>query len=215
MNVYLKHGLSNRIRTMLGYLYIAKEKSVRLHLLWIPDKECNGHFRDLFENINGICFLDEKNAKIKNRNFDFIGQETFHNIIIQHFPTKSFNDIEKIENELYGLLKPKQHIKFRVGQFFNKNNVSELVAFHIRRTDHIDLAKSVNKYADDDYFINIMRNSTDKLFLATDNALTQSSLYKMFKGRLSYYKRIIENGYTNKNNRNTTLDNALVDILIC
>ena len=51
------------------------------------------------------------------------------------------------------------------------------ISAHIRRTDHINLAKKHNCYTDDDEFINFLDKSNKNIYIATDNETT----YNKFK----------------------------------
>ena len=87
------------------------------------------------------------------------------------------------------------------------------ISFHIRRTDHINYAKNIGKYVDDNFFIDfIEKNLQDKnLFIAADNKET----YNLFKSKyetnvkFDYYNTII-----NKT-RQTTLEESIIDIYVC
>jgi len=91
----------------------------------------------------------------------------------------------------------------------NKNYIS----VHIRRTDHIQLAKYNNRYTDDEEFINFLDKSDNNknIYIATDNKITYNKFKKKYQNRIKidYHK-------TNNNSlRKTSLQDAIIDIYIC
>ena len=94
-------------------------------------------------------------------------------------------------------------------KILNKNYIS----VHIRRTDHIGVAKSNNRYTNDDEFINFLDKSDNRknIYIATDNEIT----YNKFKKK--YPKRIKFDYHTTNNNamRKTSLKDAIIDMYMC
>ena len=99
------------------------------------------------------------------------------------------------------------------------------ISVHIRRTDHIFIAKKNNCYTDDvDFFTFIDKETetkrdteketnskTTNLYIATDNKDT----FNIFKNK---YKDLIKIEYHNTNeyaHRHTTLQDAIIDLYMC
>lgn len=219
--ILLRHGFSNRLRTIAGYAYIADKLNVNIIFHWeIGSPECNGRWDDIFlayESKNIKIIDTHKNLDI---NYTFIGQNTISAIILNNAPflipttinTESLYDsqfIKDIELEYYSKFIFNPVILDNVNTFFEKNgnDYNDYVAIHIRRTDHIELAKKNNSYTTFDEFDKFIEdNKEKKIFIATDNLDVQNK----YGDKCIYYKKI------NKSNnlRQTDLSDAVVDILI-
>ncbi len=87
------------------------------------------------------------------------------------------------------------------------------ISVHIRRTDHILLAKEYNRFTTDEDFINfINQNDNYNLYLATDNFETQQKFYELFKKKIKFINFINKN---NNNLRKTSLNYAVIDLYMC
>ena len=179
-----KGGLGNRLRVIFSYFIICLQNNKKLIINWKNDKYCSQHFLDVFLPIKEIYFSNEKPQIVTSRKI-------------------------KVNNELYKkslkLLIPKNisELKEKIKEW------EEYSAIHIRRTDHIQLAKKNNKFVDLQYFENFIKNK-QKCFLATDCEKTQKYLIKK-------YPQIIvwENIKSNNKLRQTTLKNSISDMWCC
>ena len=88
------------------------------------------------------------------------------------------------------------------------------IAVHVRRTDHIEVAKKRNRYtSDEDFFKFIEKNKNDVkyLYVAADNKKT----YEMFQKK---YPKLIYFPYHEEvkgSKRNTSLHDAIIDLYMC
>jgi len=220
--VLLQCGLANRLRTLIGFWYIAEKTNRNIIFHWdTADYACNGTWNELFEPLAGLTIINTK--KINTINYFFIGQNTIAQIITKYAPQLSIqnpncgNCVVDIENEYYARLRPKQYILDEVTEFFKTNGGEQMadskifnnfVSMHIRRTDHSELAKRNNSYTTFGEFDKFAAdNKQMKIFLATDdldvqNIYTQCLIYKSIS-------------ITNKHkSRQTTLVDAFIDVLI-
>jgi hypothetical protein len=210
--ILLKHGLANRLRTIIGYLYAGIQKKETYIFHWtINDDACNGKFSDIFLPLNlpeygkvEIVECDEQ----KNIRYHFRGQDTIIEIIKRELPEEiNKHNISILETKLYCHYIPKQHIMYKIFKVLEHQN--SFVAMHIRRTDHIELAKRNNRFTGDmefDFFV--MENKNDRIFLTTDNKEIQDKYLKY--NNIFVYKRITPNN----NLRQTSLEDAVIDIFI-
>jgi hypothetical protein len=218
--IFLKHGLANRIRTIIGYIFIGLETDQEFTFIWeTGSAACNGNFNDLFEPImiksyksnygvinKVINIIDAPYSNTINYYFD--GQDTIHAIIEReavYLLKNQPNDyIKKIEMSFYKYIASKQHITQKVCEMIQPD-----AAMHIRRTDHIDCAKSASKFSEDIEFHNFVKKNKDKkIFLATDCHKVQNIFLRY--NNVYVYKKIVPT----KNLRQTSLEDALIDILI-
>ena len=201
INILCCSGMSNRIRTILGFLAVCNFYKKKLNVLWIKDNTCNGDFLNYFEPIINVNFVNDL------KEIHYKGQSTIKNII-------SAYNIKCNISKLYSNIKLNKSIETKVQYYIKKNNIKEKIGLHIRRTDYTGnfIGKLINGSNDDDEFFNYINiHSQDKFFLAADNEVTQN-IYKNKYGiyKIVYYKKIKKNN----NLRKTSLEDAVIDIFI-
>jgi hypothetical protein len=197
------HGLSNRIRVILGFL---KSKSgSKLKVYWINDYTCNGNFTDIFEPIDNVEIIENPKNLPK---MDYYGLEEYPVILERHNILYSLQE----HKDIYKKLKLKKNLNDIVNNFIKVNNLENGISLHIRRTDHIELATMNKKFSEDEEFhdfINKFPKDTP-IFLATDNKESQEKFMDRYKGRIFIYKKIEDNN----NHRKTSLEDAAIDAFI-
>ena len=186
-------GLSNYLRVLFSYYEYCQYNNLKLTVIWIKTSACPGYFLDYFEPIPDVTFKynNDENVKINYRGCQ--PRQNNHKLNYDKLKLKPY--IEKIIFDKLEIL--------------NKNYIS----VHIRRTDHIGIAKSNNRYTDDDEFINFLDKSDNRknIYIATDNEIT----YNKFKKK--YPKRIKFDYHKTNNNamRKTSLEDAIIDMYMC
>jgi hypothetical protein len=205
LTVLLTSGLSNRVRTMLGFIRICKHFKKNLIVVWIKDETCNGNYLDYFKPIEGVEFIDCK-SMINIKDIDYIGQSTTQAILQNYGVTDCKNNYSYIS-----LVNSLQDV---IDEFVNKNNINECVGIHVRRTDYTGnlIGKILNGNNPDLDFCNYIEKYSNgkKYFLATDNKQTQEYYIKKYGNRTIFYSNIKE---TNRL-RKTDLKSAIIDIYI-
>ena len=192
ITIYPTGGLCNYLRVIFSYYEYAKSINSKLNVIWIKTDACPGYFLDYFEPIQNINFINKVKTSIK---IDYKGCGT----------NKKFEPN-------YDKLKLKSYLKkivFDKLDILNKNYIS----VHIRRTDHINLAKKFNCYTSDEEFINFIdkTDNNKNIYIATDNEITYNKFKTKYKNRIkfNYHK-------TNNNSlRKTSLQDAIIDIYMC
>jgi len=185
-------GLCNYLRVIFSYYEYARKNNSELNVIWIKSNACPGYFLDYFEPIPHVSFNKQIDKDVK---IDYNGCSIMKNFQPKYDKLKLKSYIEKIVFDKLDIL--------------NKNYIS----VHIRRTDHIRLAKYNNRYTDDEEFINFLDKSDNNknIYIATDNEITYNKFKKKYQNRIKidYHK-------TNNNSlRKTSLQDAIIDIYIC
>ena len=183
-------GLCNYLRVIFSYYRKAKKENKKLIVIWNITDLCNGYFLDYFQPINDILF-DSNNI---NYSIDYTGFSIHADFHPDYTSLKLLPYMSNIIEEKKNTLK------------------SDYISVHIRRTDHINLAKQYKEYTSNTDFYEFINLFQDKsLYIATDNINT----YKNF--RKKYAKRILFNYHDTINNsfRQTSLKNAIVDLYMC
>ena len=194
----VKEGLCNRLRALFSYYKYCELNNKKLIVIWKPDIHCHGSYKKYFKSIKGITVLGNNNAKYK------INSKTcgYH----PHFNPENNNYLNLYEK--FDIL---DSIRVKVVKILSIYKYN-FIAVHIRRTDHITLAKKNNRYTDDNQFIRfINENKNYNLYIATDCEKTQNKFYKLYKDRIKHINIIKQNN----NHRQTTIENALIDLYLC
>jgi hypothetical protein len=184
-------GLCNRLRVIFSYYPMAKAKNKTLVVIWINNSVCNGWFLDYFEEIPGIIF---KSHNTSNSPIFYEGW-----------------DINKNYLPIYESLKLKPIMQNIINQKILELG-KDYISIHIRRTDHISLAKKHNSFTTDEEFINFIdKYPNENVYLATDNRFTQDKFITLYPNRIKIFGLI-----NNSNNlRKTSLRDTIIDIYIC
>lgn len=186
-------GLCNYLRVVFSYYQKALKDNEELVVIWRKTAECPGYFLDYFEKIDKIKFVSD------NKNFKNIYYKGF-SICPEFLPN-------------YKYLKPCKKISKKIIKNIKllENNYD---AIHIRRTDHIAIAKSFNKFTSDEEFIDFVDKSKSKyLYIATDNRETQNKFFDKYSKKLKVIKFIDSSKI--KNLRKTSLEDAIIDLFMC
>jgi len=200
--ILLSGGLCNRLRAIEYYILLCKQKNTTIKpiFIWEKSNACPGLYEHIFTNNNNI---------INSRN----------NIIVD-YDGSLLNHISQFNDEIYQQISldifiPLPNILSKALHFITHIIKNDFISIHVRRTDHIQLSKSKNLFTPlekFDSFINKYHN-IPIVYLATDNENTQNYfLQKYGEKRIVFFTKI----YGNSNKiRNTTLEEAFIDILIC
>ena len=111
---------------------------------------------------------------------------------------------------MYTKLQLKSYIKKIV---LNKISIlnNNYISVHIRRTDHIWLAKKENQYTSDNEFMNFLNKYDKNIYVATDNKETYDKFKKLYPDQIKFnYHKSFKNTL-----RETSLLDAIVDIYMC
>lgn len=227
--ILLQHGLANRLRTIIGYMYVSllTEKQFTFH--WdTKDWACNGRFHDhfdirpfvtnyVFETIDYMerpmrsIITTEKELKLidcpkQNINYYFEGQDTIKTILVRELIDVMPDDIEKAKL-LYKYIIPKKSLLQKANDFVK--SIGEFSAVHIRRQDHVQLATKT-KYTSLSEFEDFIKYQKTRrnVFMATDCYQVQQK----FKNRTDVFCKLEPNVSIHR--RPTSLSTAIIELLI-
>ena len=189
--VNARGGLCNKLRVVLSYYQYAKSINTCLVVCWEPLDNCTGFFLDYFEPIKNIVFVKKSPRGIP---------VLYHGNMIH----------PKHANYMTPELKPLPHIMDEINAKIALLKGS-YDAIHVRRTDHITLAKDIGKFTEDEDFFKFIDASNKKyIYLATDNKET----YDIYKSR--YPDKIVcPFPPLVKGLRQTSLKDSIIDLYTC
>jgi len=221
MCIYIvtEFGLCNRLSWFCGlYIYNNLEKCAYnnkeciVYLRWDPTSSCNGRYEDLFDDLPRMKRV-RKDEEVPKNIRRYKGQNSVPNIF------KTFNiDITSYEECLtFALLKFKDDIEMIAKEFKDKFFSEKTIGLHIRRTDHVYLAKNRGNFTDDNFFFRIIEkeikeNTETKFYLSTDNVKTQDIFLNKFPNNILIRNKIIKNNEYYW--RNTSLKDAGIDLCL-
>lgn len=195
-----KYGLCNYLRVIFSWNLYAKSIDKKLIVLWNITQDCPGFFLDYFKPI--------KNVKIL-KDYDIESYET-----IDYEGCMWHPDYDPFKMFIYEGLKPLPYINKIINikkKIFEGNCYT---AVHIRRTDHVNLAKRNGQFTTDKEFIDyISESECNGLYIATDNKVTYDYFKEKFPGKIiikKYHRRKESRGL-----RYTSMLDAVLDIYMC
>lgn len=255
-------GLSNRLRVMAAYMYIAEAKYGGAHLafVWDINSACPGHFLEIFQPIPTVIFATNASRYVLDKNAKIVYENsmavipwifTMNNIPKNKFGQPSWGQIER---NMYSRYWPSVRLMRIVTDYVERFNICSSSAMHLRLTDmttHLTKKKKVvniNSYMD---FVE-SRPADEAVFLLTDNPESQRQFLEKFgQKKILTYQTIapaahqrnilgahgvgpsvkftggttslahmdispsaLSNGSLPGDHRFTTLEHALIDILI-
>jgi hypothetical protein len=192
-------GLCNMLRVTFSYYMKALSENKKLIVIWIPTDACPGYFTQFFNipaNMEIISAFDKyKISQILS--IDYNGCFVHPNFNIP---------------SMYNYLSPNTNIFIQV-----QNNITLLenryIAVHIRRTDHVAMAKSQNQFTTDLEFMQFLDTYPDyNIYLATDNRQSQDLFHNKYKQRIKTIKFI---NPMQRQLRHTPIEDAIIDIYTC
>jgi len=183
-------GICNRLRAMFSYLRYARSINQDLLVTWNVTLECNGKFIDYFYVPNNVTIVPRYFGKI-----DYITNEP-------HPDTKNLY--------YYDDLRLLPHMEEKIDTI--KSLLGKYIAVHIRRTDHILLAKQQQLNLEDQAYIDFINKYLDyNVYVATDNIDTQNYFNSLYGNRI----KVIPSINNSSNLRKTTLEQAIIDLYVC
>lgn len=185
------------------------------YIKWVPNNACNGHFLEIFKAFPHSKFVDNDSHVPKGIK-RYSGQHSVPNVYSKILKVDIITP--EVECEIFGLLRFNDEVRKISHEFiakhFNKNNT---IGLHVRRTDHVGLAKGRGNYTDDDYFFKIIEDEIKKdaevvFFLSTDNRNTQDMFLNKYPKNVVVYKKIekLENSLRHTSLFDTGIDMSLL-----
>lgn len=176
-------GLSNRLRVMAAYMYLAEIKFGGAHLafVWDVNDACPGHFLQIFDPIPNVIFSTNSSRYVLDKNAKIVFENSFavFNWIMQmnNIPRNKYGHPRwtTIEYNMYSRYNASKDVMSKVTAFVNAHNICNASAMHLRATDLSAALAKVNKKINmASYFAFVDSRPPDEpVFLLTDNPDTQ------------------------------------------
>ena len=233
--VYLRNGLANRLRVLASASILAECAGRNLLVNWIPSKECNVEWEDLFHTQIRSCPLplsgfqvgiDLYNDAVIPRCWyqdtprlavpsgpDLVALHTCRNFQPEEMANEAYEEAKSL---FYRNLRPVDTVRKTISdmqkRYFEGRDV---IGVHIRRKDHLDFLKKDHRLVcPTNLFVEAMENvlhatPDTKFFLATDDEKEEKLIRRLFARAVIVYEK-------EGSGRNTTkgMQDALVDWLL-
>jgi len=233
--IYLKNGLANRLRALASASILAECTGRNLFANWIPSKECNVKWEELFLNQLESCPLPLSSFKIGVTLYDDTVIPKFQHrgiprlsvsdksLLVAVHTCRNFQP-EEMTNEAYEEAKSLFYRNLRPVDTVRKTICDiqkryfdgfEVIGVHIRRKDHLTFLKKDHRLVcPTNLFVEAMENILHtnpgtRFFLTTDDEMEEKFIRRLFSDTVIVYEK-------EGCNRDTTkgMQDALVDWLL-
>jgi hypothetical protein len=225
-------GLSNRLRVLAAYMWVAQANYDGAHVAFIWDKNeaCPGHFLQVFEPIHTVVFATnmsryvlDKHAKIVYENSNAVFTWTLQ---MNHIPKNrhGFPTWGHIEHMMYSRYIPTKEIQLKINKYVRDHSICNAAAMHIRATDlAAQLEKKKKPINIDSYYRFVeSRPSEESVYLLTDSPVIQQQFLQKYGGKKILVHEVIPVPTSPSNStepvpedrRYTTLEHTVIDVFI-
>ena len=136
-------GLSNRLRVLAAYMYIAESKYDGAHLVFVWDinEACPGHFLQVFEPIPHVVFATNSSRYVLDKRAKIVYENSWAvftwTLSMNNIPKSKFGQPgwSQIEYNMYSRYAPTREVMMKVTAFVKKHRMCEASAMHLRMTD--------------------------------------------------------------------------------
>jgi len=233
--VYPQHGLANRLRALVSAKILAEYTGRKLFVNWVPSRECNVEWQELFLDRFERCPLPLSRFRVGINLYD---DSVIPISLSQYAPRLSIYDQpdqiavhtcrnfrpENMSNEAYADAKSFFYKKLRPVAVVEKTvediekqcfEACNVIGVHIRRSDHLIFLKRDHRLVcPTSMFIQTMDNilhtkPETRFFLATDDKREETQIRRLFPGAVIVQEK-------EKISRNTAegMREALVDWIL-
>ena len=217
-------GFCNYLRVVFSFYEYAKSIDEKLTVIWLISTQCNGYLLDYFEPIPNIVFLLEPPENIVIEDIKLNVYEEKPNLIYKGWdphPLFSPYEYSSLHNGIY-IFKYLKLLPYMNDKIIEKQHIigNNYISVHIRRTDHIELAKEWSGFTTDNDFIQFIdKFENTPIYIATDNKETYNLFKQKYNNRIpfEYHKELSgwKESETWEGARHTTLEDAILDIYLC
>lgn len=195
-------GLSNRLRVLAAYMYIAEYKYDGAHTVFIWDKTsaCPGHFLSLFEPIPTVIFATNSSRYVLDKHAKIVYENSFavfgwimqmNNIPKNRHGLPNWGEIER---RMYSRYVPTREVMSKAVKYINTHSICNCSAMHLRTTD-LDKVMGERKRTNLQHYFSFVegRPAEEKVFLLTDSPTTQRLFLKKYgPSKILVYSEISE-----------------------
>ncbi len=191
--VRVRGGLCNRLRVIFSYYALALRENRNPYIIQWPENF--DHFLDVFEPISRITFENPCTRHTIISTNSTLNQYPWQHLLRELVPKPKLQCTINTLKECLG---------------------SCYIAIHMRRTDHVHLAKKQQCFTTNAMFYDFVDRlpKTLKIFVASDNPQSLATMKQRYGTRI-LNNAVFTPGKTYKQGRHTNLDTAAIDLFVC
>lgn len=200
-----RSGLSNRLRSLVGFMAIAELTNSPLFIHWIKQGACNVGLTELYDlsKHKNVYIIGHEEAEcMKNLHPEsyYSYTEPFTDLYNKDICPVDYNSYCHRATRLLRELTPVTPLKSIIDEFSKTNKLADCIGIHIRMTDNTHCYKTwaesdphfdANKISQLDGFLEQIANANKNnipIFLATDNEDISKLLIKEFNNIIEFQK---------------------------
>ena len=195
-----KAGFADRFLRLRRILRASNKLRVPVFVYWPINSACNDHYLSFFEQIDNVCFVDEKAAN----------RLRYHPYRIEESLIKKKSEGWLLFGENFSILRLKPEYVDIVKSFVSQNNIADTVGFHVRKTDLVKKEQKHGLTIQYQIFDQVAEKSTTKIFLATDNEGVRKDFVKKYGERIVLY----DAEFDPEQLRQTSLEVAIIELFV-
>jgi len=189
LTIKCPYGFANQLRLLLGANFLVKEKIFDIAFQdWIINNHNIVNFNDFFEPLPNVFIkkIQDKHVIVSNSSYTLLVKKLClkKNYSIGQSLQASFLDLH-LKN-IYSNI---------INDYIDKFNIKNTIGIHVRtgcKTALLSISPQRDKPISQDLLINILKNTDDFIYLATDNAETQDKFLNIFKDRILFFEKLID-----------------------
>lgn len=193
-------GFADRFIRLRRALRASKKLRVPVFVYWPINSTCNDHYLSFFEQINDVCFVDEKTASLLRS----------HPHRIDESLIKKKSGGWLLFGENLSMLRLKAEYADMVKSFVVQNNIVDTIGFHVRKTDLVKKEKKWGLTIQYQIFDQVAEKSTTRIFLSSDSEEVRKGFLDKYGDRIVLYDAEFDPDQL----RQTSLEVAIIELFI-
>jgi hypothetical protein len=189
LSIKCPYGFANQLRLLLAANFLVKEKAIDLAIQeWVINNHNIVDFNKFFKPVPNVLIknLKEKDVLIRNSSYTYLVKKicSKNNYSIPESVRLSFPDLSLKDN--YSNI---------INDYINKFNIKNCIGVHIRtgcKTALLSISEKRYQPIPHDTIIDILKDSNNFIYLATDNAETQNKFLNIFKNRILFFEKLCD-----------------------
>ena len=210
--------MSSRLRLLAGYMFEAIDfyKVPYVVMIWPLNKDCNSHFLDIFQPVKNLYFISPDQRKFYTQHANITFEMTWYSFERILFMHKITEYTIPLRRKIYKMFIPVDKIYNEVVRFVVLNNICNMSAIHVRRTD-MELTHRRRSVTTDEELFEFIESTPkeEKVFLMADNKASRELFIKKYPAKLLVYSNFESDEKSiSIGGRHTPLSYAITEMFI-
>jgi hypothetical protein len=183
------YGFGNQLRLLLVANHLVKEKILHIAMQdWVVNNHNIVNFDNFFNPLPNVLMkkIQDKNVMLTNSSYTSL---------LKRSRLEKRYSVKKSLQLSFSDLSLKDTYLNIINNYIYKFNIPNAIGVHIRtgcKTALLNENPDREKPIPQDMLIEILKNTDDYIYLATDNAETQDKFLNIFKDRILFFEKLTE-----------------------